>query len=215
MQTGSSDQGSAPIVHLLDEPTRALVVLAASVASGGDTLAVGAAAAAAADVPVIWGDELMLQSLLMVGYPRALAGAAAWREATGAGPASDEDGTDFSRVADWADRGERTCRAVYGENYAKLRANVAALHPSLDAWMVREGYGRTLSRPGLDLVRREFCVVAQMMVLEADRQLHSHLRGALNAGASGAMVDEAIDVAGGVAGPRALALARTLRKRIG
>jgi hypothetical protein len=34
----------------------------------------------------------------------------------------------------------------------------------MDLWMVTEGYGRTMARPGLDLLRRELCTVAQMAV---------------------------------------------------
>ena len=71
------------------------------------------------------------------------------------------------------------------------RASVA-LHPALDAWMLTEGYGRTLSRPGLDLLRRELCVIAQTAVLDTPRQLHSHLRGALNAGGSFETVEAAL-----------------------
>jgi 4-carboxymuconolactone decarboxylase len=61
--------------------------------------------------------------------------------------------------------------------------------------MVTEGYGRTLSRPGLDLRRRELCTVAQTAVLDAPHQLHSHLRGALNAGASPAELEETLALA--------------------
>ena len=58
--------------------------------------------------------------------------------------------------------------------------------------MVSDGYGKVLSRPGLDLARRELCVVAQTAVLSAERQLHSHLRGALHAGATPALVEEVL-----------------------
>jgi 4-carboxymuconolactone decarboxylase len=68
--------------------------------------------------------------------------------------------------------------------YEKLRVNIAELHPALDAWMVVEGYGKVLSRPGLDLVRRELCIVAVCAVAKQDRQLQSHLHGALNVGAT-------------------------------
>jgi 4-carboxymuconolactone decarboxylase len=131
----------------------------------------------------------------MVGYPRALSAAAAWRVEAGDGVASLEDGTDLSRVDVWAARGEELCRTIYGPNYDKLRANVRRLHPALDGWMVAEGYGRTLGRPGLDLVRRELCVIAQCAVLGAERQLHSHLRGALNAGAPPSLVASALEAA--------------------
>ena len=52
-------------------------------------------------------------------------------------------------------RGEATCAAVYGPFYERLRLNIRALHPALDAWMIVEGYGKVLGRPGLDLARRE------------------------------------------------------------
>jgi 4-carboxymuconolactone decarboxylase len=71
---------------------------------------------------------------------------------------------------------------------------VRALHPAIDAWMVTEGYGRTMGRPGLDLMRRELCTVAQTAVLEAPKQLHSHLRGALNAGASFGQIDGVLSI---------------------
>src|SRR5690606_22884508 len=67
-----------------------------------------------------------------------------------------------------------------------------ALHPSLDHWMIVEGYGKVLSRPGLDLPRRELCIVAACAATAQDRQLHSHLWGALNAGASPEVIDDAL-----------------------
>ena len=77
---------------------------------------------------------------------------------------------------------------MYGEMYEKLRVNIAELHPALDAWMVVEGYGKVLSRPALDLVRRELCIVAVCAVAKQDRQLQSHLHGALNVGASQGLI---------------------------
>jgi 4-carboxymuconolactone decarboxylase len=68
------------------------------------------------------------------------------------------------------------------------------LHPALDGWMITEGYGRTLARPGLDLTRRELCTVAQTAVLETHRQLHSHLRGALNAGATFGQIEGVLSI---------------------
>ena len=76
--------------------------------------------------------------------------------------------------------------------YDRLRVNIRELHPALDAWMIVEGYGKVLSRPGLDLKRRELCIVAACAVLGQERQLHSHLHGALNAGATTAEVDETL-----------------------
>ena len=69
------------------------------------------------------------------------------------------------------------------------------LHPALDAWVIVDGYGRTMGRSGLDLVRRELCAVALLIPQRVPRQLHSHLRGALNVGATQAQVEAALDLA--------------------
>lgn len=177
----------------MDDATLALVRLAAAIAAGDqDTLEAAASTAADQDVPAAWVDELILQSVLMVGWPRALNAATAWRTQSGhPAPVHDPD-EDYGRAPDWAARGERVCRVVYGSNYDKLRRNVQRLHPALDRWMVVEGYGRTIGRPGLDLARRELCTVAQCAVLEVPRQLHSHLKGALHAGAGEIAVTRAL-----------------------
>jgi len=61
--------------------------------------------------------------------------------------------------------------------------------------MVVEGYGKVLGRPGLDLATRELCIAGLLAVLQAPPQLYSHLRGALNAGASRDDVEEALELA--------------------
>jgi 4-carboxymuconolactone decarboxylase len=179
----------------LDAPTLHLVRFAAAVAQGYEPdLRERAAACKSNQVPVPWVEELLLQSVLMIGYPRTLVAFGAWRKASRVpAPASDPD-AEYSKVAEWTARGEETCAIVYGANYRRLRENVRDLHPALDLWMVTEGYGRTMSRPGLDLLRRELCTVAQTAVLEVPRQLHSHLRGALHAGASFGLVDGVLSV---------------------
>jgi 4-carboxymuconolactone decarboxylase len=130
----------------------------------------------------------------MCGYPRALVAMAVWRRFSAVrAPAADAEGG-YENLATWVARGEETCEVVYGTNYDKLRENVRMLHPAMDAWMITEGYGRTIARPGLDLMRRELCVVAQTAVLETERQLHSHLKGALNAGADPSQVEGVLSV---------------------
>jgi 4-carboxymuconolactone decarboxylase len=147
-----------------------------------------------ADVSPVWMDELLLQSILMAGYPRALVAFGLWRKLSGTQAPADDADADYARLAEWEARGEETCATVYGGNYAKLRRNVRELHPAVDRWMLVEGYGRTLGRPGLDLLRRELCTVAQTAVLQTHRQLHSHLRGALHSGATFEQVDGVLAV---------------------
>ncbi len=177
----------------LDQHTGALVGLAGAIALGQEgELRQRIGAAEAAGVPHRWVDELLLQSVLMVGWPRALVAAGLWRAAVETTAEGGELDLDYAAAAEWRRRGEASCRIIYGDNYDKLRRNLAGLHPVLDEWMVTEGYGRTLSRPGLDLKRRELCTVAQTAVLDTPHQLHSHLRGALNAGATADEVEAVI-----------------------
>lgn len=179
----------------LDAPTLNLVRFAAAIAQGYEPeMRERAAGCKTAQVPVPWVEELLLQSVLMVGYPRTLVAFGLWRKASRLrGPATDP-AAEYSNVGDWTARGEATCGIVYGANYTRLRENVRDLHPALDQWMITEGYGRTMSRPGLDLLRRELCTVAQTAVLEVPRQLHSHLRGSLNAGATFGQVEGVLAV---------------------
>ena len=177
----------------LDDPTRALIGLATAIAMGDEAAieSQGHSCRKAA-VPPLWVDELLLQSVLICGWPRALVAVRIWRHATGIAEPQ-EDGSDYGRHAEWAVRGERVCRTVYGGRYEALRRNVRGLHPDLDAGMITEGYGRILGRPGLHLARRELCSVAQIAILNAPRQLRSHLKGALHAGASPAAVSETLE----------------------
>jgi len=62
---------TAPILPVLDPPTAALVRLAAAIAGGPETAVREAfAATAAAQVPVVWEEEVILQSYLFAGFPR-------------------------------------------------------------------------------------------------------------------------------------------------
>jgi 4-carboxymuconolactone decarboxylase len=179
----------------LDPQVRDLVRFAAAIAQGYEPeLRERVGPLRSSQVPPIWVEELLLQSLLMVGYPRTLIALATWRKLSGlAAPEHDPD-QEYGRASEWTRRGEELCVVVYGENYKKLRDSVRVLHPAIDAWMITEGYGRTLGRPGLDLEVRELCIIAQTAVLEAPRQLHSHLRGALNAGATFGQIEGALSI---------------------
>jgi 4-carboxymuconolactone decarboxylase len=187
-------------MHTLDGPTRALVRVAAASAVVPEAALVSLVRESVAEgTPVVWLDELVLAVVLFAGFPRGLVLAHALRKvAPFAGEAGDAG--DYAQWPAWEARGIETCRRIYGPNYEKLRENVRRLHPALDAWIVMDGYGRTLSRPQLDLVRREFCSVAMLVAQDAPRQLHSHLRGALNAGATIPQVDEVLRIASACAG---------------
>jgi len=88
------------------------------------------------------------------------------------------------RASQGTGRGEALCRRVYGPDYARLRRFMQRLHPDLDRWMLTEGYGNTLTRPGLTLRERELATVAALAALGWAQQLAAHEGGAVRVGAS-------------------------------
>jgi 4-carboxymuconolactone decarboxylase len=167
-----------------------LIRLSAALASREDGLLREAMADAELICDPVEVEEVILQSYLFLGYPISLNAFGLWREVSKreSGPGAEDD------WPAWIDRGRGVCSTVYGGAYEGLRRNVRALHPDMERWMVVEGYGKVLGRPGLDLVSRELCIVALLAVLGTPRQLYSHLRGALNAGAEPLAVEESLGI---------------------
>lgn len=179
----------------LDEETAALVHLAAVLAGGSESQMRQALTRAVGRIRAVWVEEVILQTYLFAGFPRALNSAREWRRISGiAAPERDEYAIDEPQQRQR--QGEQTCATVYGRFYDRLRVNIHDLHPALDRWMVEEGYGKVLSRAPLDLARRELCVMAACAIAKQDRQLHSHLHGALHAGASEETISAALNVVG-------------------
>jgi len=149
-------------------------------------------------------EEAILQSHLFVGYPSALNALSLWRERlTERVPEAEIERT-VEGVLDWGElsrRGAMICKRVYGSQYERLRANIAQLHPDLEGWMLAEGYGKVLGRPGLDLKARELCIAVTLSGIDAGPQLYSHLRGSLQVGAEPAEVEAALEIATRVIAP--------------
>ena len=178
----------------LDPHTLALVRIAVATAMGDeDKLRKRMTAARAAGVPSQWVEELLLQSFLNVGYPLALVAFGVWRNV--AGPVV-EAGEPIAHPEweRWTKRGVAACGEVYGRTYHKLMLNLRALHPAIEPLVVVDAYGKILGRPGLDSKRRELCTLGAIAMQNTPRQLHAHLRGALNTGSSRDDVDEVIAI---------------------
>jgi len=206
---------ASPIVPSLDEPTALLVRLSGAIAGGSEADVRANATACRQGVDPVWVEEVILQSYLFAGLPRTLNAMREWRRLSGrVAPVEDEGANAERRVAEWRARGEETCAAVYADMYDRLRVNIAALHPALDAWMVVEGYGKVLGRPQLDLMRRELCIVAMCAVAKQDRQLQSHLHGALNVGATPEQVAGSLVAVGDMVGKTGLTRALAMLKRV-
>jgi len=181
----------------LDAPTLALVRIATATATGDEArLRERMIAARAADVPAVWVEELLLQGFLNVGYPLTLVAFAVWREVAGP-PKETGEPLAHPEWERWMERGVEACAEVYGRTFHKLMVNLRALHPAIEPLVVVDAYGKILSRPGLDTKRRELCTLAAIAMLNAPRQLHAHLRGALNTGSTREEVDAVLAIVEG------------------
>lgn len=187
------------MISNLDARTRGLVRIAAAIAARDEKTMRAVMEEGLDAVDPVEVEEVILQSYLFAGFPRTLNAARIWRGVSGrAAPDEDPDALALN-ASEWVRRGEETCAVVYGSSYELLRHNIRTLHPALDQWMITDGYGKVLSRPELSLRSRELCIVASCAASAQQRQLHSHLHGALNAGATGdelkAVLDSIADLA--------------------
>ncbi len=159
--------------------------------------------------------ETVLQSYLFLGFPRMIEAALAYNEVYGDissrdifGPVSPEESKQ------WFDDGSKLCREVYGKNYERLEEKFLNVSPELFRWMVVEGYGKVLSRPGLSHIERELAEVAALIVDGRRRQLLSHLLGSLNMGASLDMLKTLLKDIGPLLSSKNATMAETLLKEL-
>lgn len=198
-----------------DFPTRALALGAAAASDGRrDLVRAALRVVLAGGVDAGRLREVLLQTYLFAGYPRAINALAELAALT---PHPDAPGgLDLAVTGDeagWVARGQALCREVYGERYERLLTTMAKISPELGRWMVVEGYGKVLSRPGLDKRVRELTAIAALIPLGVPSQLRAHLRGALLVGASPPEITTVLRVASLVA-PHALDDAALLLRRV-
>jgi alkylhydroperoxidase/carboxymuconolactone decarboxylase family protein YurZ len=133
--------------------------------------------------------EVFLQLYLFAGFPAALESVKALDRAWPLAEAKKQSET--LSYPTYLDRGQQLYQEVYAKNAGVVRDEMLRLSPELAAWAVIEGYGKTLSRPGLDMLSRELTIVGVLNQLGWDRQLFSHILGARNVGAKQAEIEEA------------------------
>lgn len=109
--------------------------------------------------------------------------------------------------------GRTVLRRIYGNQTDKLLKNLRRLHPEVERWIVSDVYGRVISRPGLSLRDRELINVAVLSLQGLERQLYSHLRGALRTGVSPAQLDECLRLVSRVSN-RSPSRARTMLRQV-
>ena len=183
---------------------RAIARLSAAIAANAPAdVAREAEAALGAGLSAAAVYETILQSYLFVGFPRTIEAFFAAKpllEHHGGIPAAPEPPS----PAEWTARGESLCREVYGRHYEKLVDTMRGFSPDLAAWMILEGYGKTLSRPALSAEEREYGVLAILTVGGMWRQLRSHAIGTVNVGGTRAGARAAIEAARSWAGNAAV-----------
>lgn len=151
--------------------------------------------------------EALLETYLFAGYPKAINALSALKEATegteqaaavvqGEETALSEDPDELEK------RGLGLMELIYGKSLPSLLSNMRELDPDLARWIVQEGYGKVLSRPGLDVKTRELCVIAILKVMDTLPQLEAHVKGAMNAGAGKDEIDTALALAELMRAPR-------------
>lgn len=138
--------------------------------------------------------EIVMQSYLFLGFPRMLEAAEHL-----AGCFSDvhrpvnTEPISAEESREWFENGQDLYRRVYGDKYQALQERVESIAPEIFRWMLIEGYGKVLSRPGLSAMDRELAIVASLLIENRSRQLHSHLKGAANVGADSILIRRIIE----------------------
>jgi len=159
--------------------------------------------------------EAFLQLYLFAGFPAALE---AMRALSRAWPQASENPRELAEHAAKGyelhrEHGEALYKRVYAANADRVQQEMLKLSPELAAWAVVEGYGKTLSRPGLDSITRELCIVGILTQLGWERQLFSHILGARNVGATKEAILEAAQI-GALGNAEMLAIAEQLIKKV-
>ncbi len=140
--------------------------------------------------------EVFLQTYLFAGFPAALESVRILEKVfgtvhTGLTKIEEQIAVEYLQ---FMQRGDALYKTIYADNATRVRDELLRLSPDLATWALVEGYGKTLSRPGLESKIRELCIVAQLTQLGWERQLYSHLLGARNTGASLEEITEAIRI---------------------
>ena len=121
--------------------------------------------------------ELTLQGYLFLGFPAAVE--AFWVLDGICAPGKNKSEPPLVlRVK----KGRKTCRRIYREKYPALMENLKQKSPELAGWIIEEGYGKVLSRPGVSLKVRELFNVTLLSASGFPKQLFAHLRALVEMG---------------------------------
>lgn len=125
--------------------------------------------------------EALLQVHLFAGFPRVVEAFGVLDGAGGLGSAGPDE---LLREAPNRPRGRLFFERIYRQRSDQVAEALERYHPELAEWVLGHAYGRVLSRPGLSLLERELLAVVALIATEQERQLASHVRGAVALGAT-------------------------------
>ena len=190
------------------------LILALVVLGRWDQLKKSLRRAAERKVPLSEVREILLQSHLFAGFPRAIEAfeTLAIVQATGVFPA--EERAANSAVQNDAGGGKELFERIYAGKSKEVRQRLASFHPALEQWILEHAYGRVLSRPELSPKQRELASVSALVASRQWRQLLSHFRGALRCGAELEEIRAVLQELRPFAPPAVLAKARRLLDQI-
>lgn len=135
-------------------------------------------------IPVIKIKEIILQNYLFCGFPNAIEALIVLNRIMHDMKIKDENFDEQRSAEQIRQDGLDLCQRIYCKNYTKLIKNMNHLSSDLSQWMIMEGYGKVLSRPILSARERELAVIAALAALRRERQLISHIRGAVHVGSN-------------------------------
>lgn len=134
--------------------------------------------------------EGILQLHLFAGYPATIEGLQILREIYGPMQIHAEQ-YDF-HVFEM--RGRTLCHEIYTTVFDKMMKKMHEYSPDVAQWMIHDGYGKTLSREGLDIQTRELINLCVLAMGAWRNQFISHLRGSINIGIELSTISQALDI---------------------
>lgn len=146
------------------------------------------------NVPARMIDEIILQSHLFLGFPAMIEASRMFAELHPVRHDRHRLPAPYSRraVREWNTHGMAKIRRLYRDSFNRLVPYINSFSPQILTWMINDGYGQVLSRPGVPFALRELSVVAILTVTSYENQLKAHIRGTLNVGVERALVETTI-----------------------
>jgi 4-carboxymuconolactone decarboxylase len=152
--------------------------------------------------------ELFIHLSLFLGYPAMLEGLEKVAELSPHGKRSSLS----ARGSAAHKHGKRILERIYGEQTPKLLRRLDGLYPGLGHRIMQDAYGLIMNRDGLTLSERELANVIVLFTHSFDRQLYSHLRGAIRVGVSKNTLKRVIGLTADIMGKASQQTLRTIDK---